>query len=331
MNIIRNVYQQELEGGGHAAAPATGEAPRIEGGTIANPTPVAAPAPAPVAAPAPAAPVTTATAAPVADPVVKADWPEDWKSKFADGDEALMKRFGRYASPKEVAKALLAAQSKLSSGELKPVLGKEPTPEELADYRKEHGIPETADKYEFKDIKIDPVDKPVVDQILKAAHSGNLRPDQVAPIVALLPGIKRQAEETRAAQDHKAQETSEEALRAEWGVDYRRHMNVIHGLLDSSADTILKDQFLGGRLADGTPIGSSPGALKMLLGLALVKNPTGVVVPSANGDPMKGVVEAKAEIEKVMRTDRKRYNADEKMQARYRELLSAEEALKPRS
>jgi hypothetical protein len=45
---------------------------------------------------------------------------------------------------------------------------------------------------------------------------------------------------------------------------------------------------------------------------------------------MKGVMEEKADIEKVMREDRKAYNKDEAMQSRYRELIEAEQKLKKR-
>ena len=88
---------------------------------------------------------------------------------------------------------------------------------------------------------------------------------------------------------------------------------------------------MGGRLADGTPIGSSPDALKFLVGLALIQNPTGVVVPGSEANPMKGVEEELAKIDQTMKTNRAAYNKDEKMQARYRELLVAKEKLKPRA
>jgi hypothetical protein len=92
----------------------------------------------------------------------------------------------------------------------------------------------------------------------------------------------------------------------------------------------LKDKLLNGRLADGTPIGSSPEMLKFLVGLALIQNPSGVVVPGSEADPMKGVEGEIEKIEKTMRENRKAYNLDEPMQARYRQLLEAREKLKPR-
>jgi hypothetical protein len=68
----------------------------------------------------------------------------------------------------------------------------------------------------------------------------------------------------------------------------------------------------------------------MLVSLALIQNPAGVVVPGAHADPSKGVDDEISTIEKMMRTDRAAYNKDERTQARYRELLGAREKLKPR-
>ena len=62
----------------------------------------------------------------------------------------------------------------------------------------------------------------------------------------------------------------------------------------------------------------------------MIQNPAGVVVPGSHADPSKGVDDEISTIEKTMRTNRSEYNRDEKMQARYRELLGAREKLKPR-
>jgi hypothetical protein len=87
---------------------------------------------------------------------------------------------------------------------------------------------------------------------------------------------------------------------------------------------------LDARMPDGKRIGDSPEVMKLLVSLALIQNPAGVVVPGAHADPAKGVDDEIGTIEKMMRTDRAAYNKDEKSQTRLRELYAAREKLKPR-
>ena len=259
-------------------------------------------------------------------------WPADWRDTVSKGDAKILARMGRYASPAAAMEALVAAQNRISAGELKPVLGKNATPEQVKEYREALGIPETPDKYDLgKDIKIEGMDPTLLGEVLKEAHESNQTPDQVKATLKAWSKISQSVKEQQYESDVNIQKTSEDALRAEWGTEYRRNINIIHGMLDGAASPGLKDAIMGGRLADGTPIGSSPDALKFLVGLALIQNPTGVVVPGSEANPMKGVEEELAKIDQTMKTNRAAYNKDEKMQARYRELLVAKEKLKPRA
>lgn len=225
--------------------------------------------------------------------------------------------------------ALFAAQQRIRSGELLPALGKNPSAQELTDWRAAHGIPETADKYDLGKL-VEGMDPKLVETVLKEAHGTNQTPDQVKATLKAWGQISQNAAADRAESDIKIQKDGEDTLRAEWGPEFRRNINLIHGMLDGAASPELKDAILGGRLADGTPIGSSPEALKFLVGLALIQNPTGIVVPGAEGNQMQGVEDEIAKIEKDMRSNRDAYNKDEKKQARYRDLLDAREKLKPR-
>lgn len=276
-------------------------------------------------------------AAPPAKPDAKGSeggyWPDDWRTKASKGDTKLEARFSRYANPEAALTALIAAQNRISSGELKAVLSKDAKPEELKAWRAEQGIPETPDKYDLdlgKDFTIGEEDKPLIEEFLKAAHGTNQTPDQVKASLRAYYAVNEKMSEKRADDDVRIQDESTETLRADWGPEFKRNINLVHNLLDVTCTGDLKDKFLGGRLADGTPIGSSPEALKMLLGLALVNNPAGTVVPNAGGN-MSGAVDDEIEkIEKAMRTNRTAYNKDEKMQARYRELIGARETLNKR-
>jgi hypothetical protein len=258
---------------------------------------------------------------PVADAAAtkQGDWPADWRDKFAGGDAAKAARLSRYTSPQALTDALIAAQNKIRTGEMKPVLGKDAKPEEIAAFREAHGIPEAPEKYDLGDMEVPEGEKPMVDKFLASAHSVNMTPDQVRTALKAYTDISEEARNARIAQDNEIKASAEDALRAEWGEDYRTNINLVTNLLDAAPEG-LRDKLLRGRLADGTPIGSSPEALRFLVGLARERNPAGVVVPS-------GVITAQSvddeiqKIEKTMREDRAAYNRDEKMQARYRQLL----------
>lgn len=263
----------------------------------------------------------------------KGYWPDDWREKAANGDAKVSQRLGRYASPEAVATALIAAQNRISSGELKTVLGKDAKPEEIATWRKENGIPETAAKYDLQlgdGLVVGKDDLPLVNKFLEAAHGTNQTPDQVKASLRAYYAVQESITQQRAEADMQAQDDATDSLRAEWGNEFKRNMNQISGLMDSVGGKGLKDQFLSGRLADGTPIGSSPAALKMLLSLALINNPAGTVVPAGGGNMMQSVEDEISKIEEGMRKNRTAYDKDEKTQARYRELLGAREQLKTR-
>lgn len=260
-------------------------------------------------------------------------WPDDWREKASKGDAKLTARFARYANPEAALTALVAAQNRISSGELKSVLGKDAKPEEVAAWRAENGIPETPDKYDLNlgdGLVVGADDKPLVDQFLKAAHETNQTPAQVKATLKSYYAVNEQITADRVEKDRQIQDDTTETLRAEWGPEFKRNINMVHGLFDATASPELKASFLGGRLADGTPIGSSPEALKMLLGLALVNNPAGTVVPGGSGNLPQAVDDEIAKIEKGMRDNRAAYNKDEKVQARYRELLGAREQFNKR-
>jgi len=329
-NVLRKPDDEGATGGGGvAAAPAPAAAPAAAPAPAAS-APAGAPAASPAAAPTPAA-APAAAPAPAADKGNEGYWPADWRETVSKADEKRLTALGRYASPEAAMQALFAAQDRIRSGELKPVLGKNASADELKDWRAAHGIPETADKYDLgKDVKIDEGDAPMMAEILKAAHGTNQTPAQVAATVKTWNTIKAQAFEQRAVKDKEIQTASEDALRTEWGPDYRLNINLIHGMLDGASDQVLKDQLLQSRLPDGTPFGSSPEVMKWLVGLSRIQNPTGVVVPGGEGNQMQDVETEIDKIEKTMRENRTAYNKDEKMQARYRELLGAREKLKPR-
>lgn len=257
-------------------------------------------------------------------------WPDDWRTKVAGEDTEAAKQLTRYATPEDVWKKARELEKKLSSGAFKPVLTKDATPEDLAGYRKAHGIPESHDKYDLADLKVEVQDKEFLGEILKVAHTTNQTPDQIKPLIKTFFDLAQKSREAAAEQDAIAATKAQDALRAEWGADYRKHSNLINGLMDLTGNAKFNESLMTGRLADGTMIKDSPDMQKFLLQLALINNPAGVVVPSANGSQEQGLKDEIAKIENFMKTNRKAYNADAAMQEKLRDLYKARSAYEAR-
>jgi hypothetical protein len=129
--------------------------------------------------------------------------------------------------------------------------------------------------------------------------------------------------------DREQQELADDALRSEWGGDYRGNINRIDNLI-ATAPAEVSEILLDARLSDGTKLRSSPEAMKFLLDMAVNADPITTVV-GKGGDKLTAVEDELDEIKTMMREDRAKYNNSPKVQARYRELLEAQSKLAPKS
>lgn len=279
-----------------------------------------------------AAPAGASPEAGKAEPESKAApaWREDWREALAGDDPAALKQLGRYSSPQEVWKKAKSLESKISAGELRAVLPKNATAEQITEWRKVNGIPEKPEGYDIgATAKMDEATKGLLDKALPVAHALNLTQEQTKGVMKFLGDNARSVKEAQVERDLKAQEDGEEALRSEWGNEFKRNIGLIHNTLAAATSTEFKDKVLDARDADGKPLSSDPQWLKFLLHLSLVDNPAGKLVPGGGADAAKNVEERITEIEGKMGT--KAYLNDDKMQAEYRELIDLRDKLKSRS
>lgn len=242
-------------------------------------------------------------------------WDEKWRETWAGDDEAKLKHIGRFASPTAAFDGGYAANLKIASGEYKqavefPVKGSD---EEKADWRKTNGIPEAADKYDLGEI-----DDNLKTAASQRAFEGNLNPGSARTMVDFHNEQLTLADEAQTETDLGFNETTEDELRSEWGNEYRANINKINGLLDTAPEGV-KEDILGARLASGKPLGSDVNALKFLIDLALIQNPTTTIVPDG-GNMIDSINDEIDAIKAKMGT--KEYTNSEKMQARYRELIA---------
>lgn len=286
--------------------------------------PASTPTPQPDPTPAPA-PEPTPALASASESATDGDWPADWRQKYST-DPKILKRLERYASPKAALDALFAAQAKISSGGLKSALKPDATPEELAAWREENGIPATPADYEIElgdGMVFGEADKPVLDEFLAVAHEANLHPSQVNKALNWFMRRRESELTEQEARDRENQFRAIEELRAEYGPEYKVNIKLALEVIPEN----IRDVFLGGRLADGTKIGDNPDVIRWLSGMARELNPIASVVPGSGMNADKAM-EAEINSIKAMMGDRNsEYWKGPKaaqLQARYRELLAAQ-------
>lgn len=263
---------------------------------------------------------------------VENTFPENWREIMSGGDETILNRLSRYTDPSAVSGALIAAQNKISSGDLTTPFPADGSDEEKARWRADNNLPDAPEKYSIKlGEEAQDAEKEFLKNFQQAAFENNMAPEQAE---ATWNWMQQQREaEMQALKDYDAQLANEtdNKLRNEWGTDYQANKNAIQGLLDTLPEAV-KEGFMYGRLADGTPILSDPDAMKWLAATARDINPASTLVPSgAQGQAIDHVHDRIAEIENIMRTDRPAYNRDEKMQAELRDLYTARDKLQKRA
>lgn len=268
-------------------------------------------------------------------------WGDGWREQVAAGDAKVLQRLGRFNSPEDMWRSYTALEGRMSSGEMKPALKADATDIEKAEWRKANGIPDKPEGYDLKfdnGFVIGAEDKPTVDKFLAVAHANNMVPAQVKEAVAWYFAEQAAQTDARALQDTKIAQESQDALRNKWSTEFRPNMNAFHGLLDA-APAGLKEQLLHGRLADGTPIGSSVQAIEWIAGMARELNPASTVVPGAGANVGQAITGELDKLTAMMgnrnseywrsRTPAEKEKSDA-LQARYRELVDAQNKMAAR-
>lgn len=264
-------------------------------------------------------------------------WTADWRESYAKDDPAKLNILKRYASPGAALDALFAAQQKIRSGETKQSLPENATPEQLAAFRQEHGIPDKPEGYFEKlpdGVKLDDADKVHLAPYAKLMHDQNLSPAAAAQFLAVRQQELDGLVEARVAADGALKTQTEDALRAEWGNDYRANINSIHGMLNGAPKEV-SDAILNARTPDGNPLVGTLEVTRWLAQLSRELNPFGTIVPSTGGAlDGKGVDARIVEIEGMMRKLGGEYYKGPKadsLQKEYRDLIGARERMKART
>ena len=255
--------------------------------------------------------------------VLPDDATEDQKADHSK----LLRRLQRFNTPADAAKALREQDKLISSGQLKRALPKDANPAQIAEWRKENGIPESADKYDLgvpSDIELSEFDNKMLSGFAARAHAANMTPEQAKAATAAFFETREAIAKSVQEADAKALAETTEALRAEWGADFRSNFDGINSWLvnqDAQAVAALKEA----RLPNGVSLLNSVDVRRMLAAHARELGYVGATVVPDGGDLGNSIDDEIASIEKSMFNDdgtkSKSYWGNEKAQARYVELL----------
>lgn len=257
----------------------------------------------------------------------------DWRAALAGDDKKFLDRLGRFAAPGDFGKSFRALEQKLSSGEYKRALPENASAEEVAAWRKDNGVPEKPEGYEVKlpdGLVLGKEDQPVVDLFKGFAHSKNLTAQQFNDILTFHYETQDALASQRAEKDAEFKTTAEDALRTEYGQDFRRNMNVLGTVRDSMPEG-LADRLLGGRMADGTVAGNDPAMIRWLVSLGLEINPTATLLPPGGGDVGKATEARLEEIRKIARENPDKYDNDKALQKEQQDLIAAQNKRRSRA
>jgi len=277
-------------------------------------------------------------AIPRADSVAQDDAPvetavaPDWRTRLAGDDKDALKRLARFPDEAALYKSYRALEQRLSSGELKKPLADNASPEDVAAWRRDHGLPESQEGYldalQLPDgVVLGEADRPVVREFAAAALDGHVAPEQFNRMVAKYYEIQDAQRIAREDADAAFKQTAESELRAEWqGAAFRQNLNAIQNLMAGWPEG-LAVRVLAGRSPDGRKLGDDPAFVRQLASLARELNPPASLVPGGASDPSKGLNDRLSEIKGWMSAARGtpahgRYWNDEKVQAEYRDLIT---------
>ena len=255
------------------------------------------------------------------------DFGDKWRERMAGEDADKVERLQRYQSPKALAEALFAAQDKIRSGSLKAQLPKDANEQEIVEYRKANGIPETPAGYLEKlpdGLVIGEDDKPIFESFVASLHAENADPKIAHAAVKWYNDFVEQQEAAVTEADTAAKRATEDALRLEWGSDYRTNINVLQSYLDTmpaAISEVLRDA----RDSGGKALFNDPEFVQWLVGHAREVNSVSTLVGAGGSPPGKSLDDEISGIEKFMRTNRADYNRDQKMQDRLLQLYGARE------
>jgi hypothetical protein len=242
----------------------------------------------------------------------------------------LMTRLKRFNTPADAARALREQDKLISSGQLKRALPKDAKPEQIAEWRKENGIPESADKYDLgvpEDAGLTDLDQQMLKDWATAAHAAHASPELVKAGAKTYLDMRTKVAQQMEAANLDARKKVEDELRSEWGQEYRTNVDGVNSLLSNANSQAVRDLLMA-RTPDGVQLFNNAEVMRFLASHARELGYVGATVVPAGGDVGKGIDDEIKTIEDSMfnkdGTRNPAYWNSEKQQKRYSDLLEAQ-------
>jgi len=256
-------------------------------------------------------------------------WREDWRESLAGGDEAALRQLKRFASPENFAKSYRELQKRLTTGA--PALTEDATPEEIAAYDKQIGVPDKPEGYklsfpqEMGATEADTATLAAFQEHMKAAHV----PPSAAK--AAFDFYMKRMQETRAEFGSAAQEANLNSiaeLRGEWkGREFTRNTGLAKEFLgkhfEGSEDAL--EQVLNARLPNGVSIGNYAPFVKGIVAMARAYADDEALIGGDGAGGGKSIADEIADLVKKSATTKLSKSEDARLDELYAARLRAEE------
>lgn len=253
-------------------------------------------------------------------------WGDSWRTELAGDNKDALKTLERFPTPKEMYQSYASLRQQRDSGELRSVkpFPDKGTVEQQAAWRAENGVPAEAKAYEIKPpdgVVIGKEDEPYIESWKDFAHKRNMSPEAVNASVAWWAEERVRRQEEAATHQTEAKKTTEDALRTEWGAEYRGNMSKITGLIEATTAPEARDL----RTSIMAAIETNPDFARHYAMLAYQLNPHGTLTGAGGGEQQQGVEDGLRAIDKIMNTAA--YRKDAGKQSEYRRLLGQYERM----
>lgn len=255
----------------------------------------------------------------------------DWRLQITGGEED--KTLERLNTPEDLYKSYNALRQKMSSGEMLTKLPDNPSDNDVQAYREQFGIPDNFKDYEYslpKGMEFGEEDQPFIEGFLERAHSKHTPPEIVNEALNYYAeSLEKQAVEIQ-EKDKADHMNFEDAMRNEWGTEYRANINMIENFI-GQAPAEVAESLQHARGADGTALLNDTKFVNWMSGIVRELNPAASIVKTTGRDSMSAIESEIKELEKDMNSDINKWHKSPDKKERHRELLGAREKLKKRS
>lgn len=294
-----------------------------------------------------------AAAAAAAAAAQQGGFPADWRQKLAGEDKQALKTLERFTSPQAFWQSYDQLRLKMASGELKAVTPKPDEgakPEELAAWRKDQGLPESAENY-VKEMKLSDglvladTDKPLVENFAKVALDNGISQDSFNRVVDWYYQTQDALLGQRQDNDATFHDSSLTELSQEWGPDTKRFQRSIANLMERAPGGLgpegIGSLILMSRTPDGKLLGDHPGFNRWAVQMAQELNPESTVVPPGTPNAAAAI---DTEMQKIAAVRARAYQGDSEAHRQYyghngvpgldvreRELIDAQIKMKARA